>query len=565
MLRHITIRNFVVVAALDAQFEPGLTVLTGETGAGKSILLDALGLLLGDRFELRQLRAGAARAELAAMFEIGDSPTVVAWLAEHELTGEEADRVLVRRTLDAQGKSRGFVNGSPVTLAQLGSLGERLVDLHGQHAHQALEQPQAQRDLVDAFGGFTTLAREVATRWQAWQEAIALRDAAATASAASLLEREILETRMRELAELAVDADEWTVLASAQSRLTHAAELIAATTAGVDALLEGDGNLGSKLAQITQSLRDAATRDPALLPIVALLEPAAIALDEAARSLREYGGHLDLDPAELQRIEERLTAIHDMARKHRVRPEMLPELLTQTRVRLAALAEASDVDALARRVDAAAADYATAASNLAHKRRFAAAELAHRVTAGMQEMAMAGGRLEIAFTRLAQPASYGTEAVELMVASHPKQPLAPLGRVASGGELSRIALAIQVAASEVGDVPTLVFDEVDSGIGGAVAATVGGLLQSLAARRQVLCVTHLPQVAACADAHYLVAKSGDGNTVESTLTRLSDPQRLDELARMLGGAKVTAKTRANAEELLSAHRRRPRSRKPASP
>jgi DNA repair protein RecN (Recombination protein N) len=560
MLRHITIRNFVVVASLDAQFEPGLTVLTGETGAGKSILLDALGLLLGDRFELRQLRAGAARAELAATFDIQDCPAVLAWLAEHELAGEEADRVLVRRVLDAQGKSRGFVNGTPVTLAQLADLGERLVDLHGQHAHQALEKPEAQRGLVDAFGGFTTLAREVASRWHAWQAAIARRDAAAMASESSRREREALTERERELRALGVDATEWTALAAAQTRLANAAELIAAANGGVDALDEGEGNVGAQLAQITQRLRDAAGQDPSLGAIVALLEPAGIQVDEAARALRDYRRRLDLDPAELKRVEERLSAIHDMARKHRVRPEALPALLEETRARLTEIGNDADAGTLARRAEEAAAHYADAAGDLAKKRRFAGSELAHRVTTGMQEMAMEGGRLEIAFAPLAQPASHGQESVEFLVASHPKQPLAPLARVASGGELSRIALAIQVAASEVGDVPTLVFDEVDSGIGGAVAATVGTLLQTLATRRQVLCVTHLPQVAACADAHYLVAKNGNDASVETTLTRLADAERVDELARMLGGSKVTAKTRANAEELRGAHRRRRRTR-----
>ena len=548
MLRLLSIRNFVVVDALDVEFERGLTVLTGETGAGKSILLDALSLLLGDRFELRQLRPGADRAELAAAFDATDVPAVRAWLAELELTGED-DEVLLRRTLDAQGRSRAWINGRPATLAHLKDLGERLVDLHGQHAHQSLAQPVAQRNLVDAFGGFTTLAHEVAESFRVWRAAIDSCAAAAQAALATSTEREFLDARRRELAALAITESEWADLSAAQSRLANAADLIEAATQGGETLSEGDAALTVQLAQLTQRLKAAAAHDPALAEIVALLEPAAVELEEAARALRDYLRRLDLDPKELQRVESRLTAIHELARRHRVRPEALPALLAETEARLTALAESADAELLARRAAEAGAAYRTLAEQLSGKRRFAATELAHRVTAAMQSLSMVGGRLEIALDPLASPASYGLDDVEFRVATHPKQPLAPLARVASGGELSRIALAIQVVASEVGQVPTLVFDEVDSGIGGAVAATVGQLLQALGSDRQVLCVTHLPQVAACADAHFRVTKSGSGDGVRSELTQLSATERVEELARMLGGAAITAKTRAHAREM----------------
>ena len=554
MLRSLAIRNFVVVEALDVEFDAGLTVLTGETGAGKSILLDALGLLLGDRFELRQLRPGAERAELAATFDIADAPAVGAWLAEHELAAE-GDEVLLRRVLDAQGKSRAWINGRPGTLAQLKELGERLVDIHGQHAHQSLAEPEAQRGLIDAFGGFTTLAREVGERFRAWRVAQEQSEAAAHASAATATERAFLDSRRRELAALAVTEAEWGQLSATQSRLANAADLITAASEGTLALSDGDDALTVRVAQLTQRLRAAAAHDAALADVVALLDPAAIQLDEAARALRDYQRRLDLDPDELKRVEDRLSAIHDMARKHRVRPEALPALLAETEARLAALAEAADAQALAARASEAAKQYRQQAEHLIKKRRFAANELAHRVTATMQQLAMTGGRLEIAHEPLAAPASYGLEQVEFRVASHPKQPLGPLARVASGGELSRVALAIQVVASEVGQVPTLVFDEVDSGIGGAVAATVGRLLQELGARRQVLCVTHLPQVAAFADAHFRVTKTGNGTGVTSDLERLAAAARVEELARMLGGAQITAKTRAHAKELFEQHRR----------
>ena len=311
------------------------------------------------------------------------------------------------------------------------------------------------------------------------------------------------------------------------------------------------------MAQLTQRLKASAAHDPALAEIVALLEPAAVELDEAARTLRDYLRRLDLDPKELQRVETRLTAIHDLARRHRVRPEALPALLAETEARLTALAESADAELLARRAAEALTTYRALAEQLSSKRRFAATELGHRVTAAMQALSMAGGRLEIALDPLPSPTSYGLDDVEFRVATHPKQPLAPLARVASGGELSRIALAIQVAASEVGQVPTLVFDEVDSGIGGAVAATVGELLQTLGTDRQVLCVTHLPQVAACADAHFRVTKTGAGDGVRSELTQLSAAERVEELARMLGGAAITAKTRAHAREMRDSGIRTP--------
>ncbi|MDH4181214.1 MAG: DNA repair protein RecN [Betaproteobacteria bacterium] len=554
MLRNLAIRNFVLVDALDVEFGAGFAVLTGETGAGKSILVDALALLLGDRFEPGQLRAGAQRAELAAAFATGDEPGVAAWLVEHELAGD-ADEVLLRRVLDAQGRSRAFVNGHPVTLAQLAELGERLVDIFGQNAHQSLGQAAAQRALVDGFGGFAILARETADAWRKWRVAVERRDAAQSAARASAAEVEFLRERQRELSDLDVSAEEWEALNATQSRLANAASLIAAAGEGEALLAESDDAIATRLAQLVQRLEAAAEHDAALREVVALLVPAAIQVDEAARMLREYRRRLDLDPGELARVEERIAAVHDVARKHRVKAEALPALLAETEARIATLHASADASGLARAAQRAEADYRALAETLSHKRSLAAMELTHRVTEAMQSLAMDGGRFEAAVVPLAEPASFGLESVEFRVATHPKQPSGPLARVASGGELSRIALAIQVVASEVGDTGTLVFDEVDAGIGGAVAATVGRLMQSLGSRRQVLCVTHLPQVAAFADAHFRVTKDGDGDAVTSRVERLSRAQRLEELARMLGGSEVTAKTRAHAKELYEQHRR----------
>jgi len=397
----------------------------------------------------------------------------------------------------------------------------------------------------------------VTEAWRTWRAAAERRDAAASAAQATATEREFLASRKRELAALAVSETEWSELGTAHSRLANASQLIEAATQGEELLSEGDDAISVRLAQFAQRLSGAAAHDPALAEVVALLEPARIQLDEAARALRDYGRRLDLDPAELLRVEERLAAIHDVARKHRVRPEALPALLAETEARLAALAAAVDAESLLRAAEQAEAEYRLLGEALSKKRRFAANELAHRVTGTMQELAMAGGRIEIALLPLAEGASYGFEQIEFRVASHSKQPPGPLSRVASGGELSRIALAIQVVTSEVGHVPTLVFDEVDAGIGGAVAATVGRLLQALGTRRQVLCVTHLPQVAAFADAHYRVTKSDDGGELTSALAELDRAARIEELARMLGGSEVTGKTRAHAKELYEQHRRKP--------
>ena len=556
MLRLLSIRNFVLVDTLDLELDPGFAVLTGETGAGKSILLDALGLLLGDRFEVRQIRPGAERAELAAAFDVGDAPGVRAWLAESDLADGD-EEVLVRRVLDAQGRSRSFVNGHPVTLAQLSALGEQLVDLHGQHAHQSLEHAEEQRNLVDAFGGFTTLTREVGEAWREWRAATERRDAAQNDAQATANEREFLASRKRELATLGATESEWLELNAVHARLANASQLIDAATYGDELLSEGDDAIGSKLAQLTQRLARAVEHDATLADTASLIESASIQLDEAARALRDYRRRLDLDPAELRRVEDRIASIHDVARKHRVRPDSLPSLLAETEARLSVLAASADAERLARDAGEAEARFRVLAEALSKKRRFAASELAHRATESMQALAMTGGRLEIALAALAAPASFGLEQIEFRVAAHAKQAVGPLSRIASGGELSRIALAIQVVTSEVGHVPTLVFDEVDAGIGGAVAATVGKLMQSLGGRRQVLCVTHLPQVAAFADAHYRVVKSGDEATVSSAVAELDRAARTEELARRLGGSEVTAKTRAHARERLEQGRRAP--------
>ena len=554
MLRLLSIRSFAVVEALEIEFEPGFTVLTGETGAGKSILLDALSLLLGGRYETRQLRPGSERAEIVAEFDVAAASGLSAWLDEQDLGNDGA--LLLRRTLDAQGRSRAWINGRPATLSQLGDAGKHLVDLHGQHAYESLGRPETQRQLVDVFGGFAALAREVAVAWRAWREAKERCARGERDSATWLAERDALAARAAELSALGATAAEWHELNAAQSRLANAASLLEAAAAGVAELIESESALNLRLAALIHQLRRAATHDRSLDPIVALADEALVRVDEAGRALRNYRERLDLDPAELARVEERLASIHAIARKHRVAPEALPALAQETDARLAAFSADGDTEVLARAEREALAAYRALARELTAKRKFAAVELAHRVSATMKELAMGSGRFDVGLSPTAEAASFGMETVEFRVATHPKQALGPIARVASGGELSRLALAIQVVLADVGQVPTLIFDEVDVGIGGAVAATVGRLLGQLGARRQVLCVTHLPQVAACADGHYRVTKSGDAERVATELTRLDAAHRVEELARMLGGHEITAKTRAHAKELLAQNQRR---------
>ncbi len=548
MLRLLSIRNFAVVEALDAEFRAGFTVLTGETGAGKSILLDALSLLLGDRFEARQLRPDATRAEISAEFDLGDAPATRRWLGDNDLG--DAESLLLRRVLDAQGRSRAWINGSPATLAQLEAVGEQLIDVHGQHAHQSLGRAETQRSLLDAFGGFSALTAEVAHAWRAWRAAVERQQNAARDASSRVAERDALAARHAELSALGTTALEWTELAAAQSRLAHAAALLEAATIGEAELADGDAALSSRLTALLQRLRQAAAHDKNLDDVVALVDEARIGVDEAGRMLRHYRERLELDPAELARVESRLAAIHDVARKYRVRPEDLPQLCADTAAALEALSADTNIAALAALEAKAKAAFDSLAQGLSAKRKFAAAELGHRISAMMADLAMAGGRVEIALVSLAEPASFGLESVEFLTATHPKQALGPLSRVASGGELSRLGLAIQVALSEVGTVPTLIFDEVDAGIGGGVAAAVGSLLRQVGARRQVLCVTHLPQVAAYADAHCRVTKKTRKNAVTTELAELGKMERVDEIARMLGGHDITAKTRAHAKELL---------------
>ncbi|WGY69049.1 DNA repair protein RecN [Burkholderia cepacia] len=549
MLRHLSIRDFVIVAALDLEFDSGFSVFSGETGAGKSILIDALALALGERADASVVRTGCGRADITAEFTPHDR--VARWLDEHAFDTE--DTVMLRRVIDANGRSRAFINGTSATLAQLRELGEMLVDIHGQHAHQLLMRPDAQRELFDTHAGLVADAANVARAWRVWRDATQAIDAAKAHERELQLEREKLAWQLAELDKLAPQPGEWDEVSNEHKRLSHSANLIEGVRSALNALSESDDAMLAQLGAIVSKLRSLADYDTTLGDALASLEPAEIQLQEAVYSLSHYAQRVDLDPERLAQVETRLDALHSTARKFRLPPDTLHEEHAARRAQLAALDAAADLGALEATQAKAREAYLADARHLSKARAQAAKVLGTAVTAGMQELSMAGGSFEVALAPLADGGPHGLEQVEFRVAGHPGVPLRPLAKVASGGELARISLALAVIASAASPTPTLIFDEVDTGIGGGVAEVVGRLLHQLGRDRQVLCVTHLPQVAARGDHHFQVAKGSDdrGGTV-STVVALDRANRIEEVARMLGGLEITATTRKHAKEMLAA-------------
>ena len=565
MLRHLSIRDFVIVAALDLEFDSGFTVFSGETGAGKSILIDALALALGARADASVVRTGEARADITAEFET--HAQVDQWLDEQALgsasgtnsthgangAGSHDETVMLRRVVDANGRSRAFINGTAATLAQLREVGEMLVDIYGQHAHQLLMRPDAQRELFDTHAGLVDKAAAVSRAWRAWRDRAQAVETAKTRDRELQLERERLAWQLAELDKLAPQPGEWEEVNVEHNRLSHSANLIEGVQGALNALSESDEAMITHLASIVSKLRDLAEIDPALNDALAALEPAEIQLQEAAYSLSHYAQRLELDPDRLAQIERRVDALHSAARKFRLQPQTLPEEHAARRAQLAALDAAADLDSLHAAEAKAKEAYLADAKQLSKARAKAAKALGSAVTTGMQELSMKGGSFEVALVALPEGGAHGLEQVEFRVAGHAGVPLRPLAKVASGGELARISLALAVIASAASPTPTLIFDEVDTGIGGGVAEVVGRLLHQLGRARQVLCVTHLPQVAARGDHHFQVAKASDkkGGTV-SSVTSLDKASRIEEVARMLGGLEITATTRKHAKEMLAA-------------
>jgi DNA repair protein RecN (Recombination protein N) len=551
MLVALAIREFAIVDRLDLEFEPGFTALTGETGAGKSILIDALALALGERADPAVVRAGAERAEVTAEFAIERLSDVQQWLADAALEGDPG-RLLLRRVVERGGRSRAFVNGTAATVQQLAEVSERLIDIHGQHAHQSLTKPAAQRALLDAHTGLGALARDVAAAFREWQRLARARTEQETNAAARTADRESVVWQVDELKKLGLTPGEWDGVQAEQTRLAHAAGLIDGAQAALEALSESEPSAAGALGAAAAKLRALKAYDAALNEPLELLDGAAAQLDEAVHALRRYAERVELDPERLAEVERRVDAIHSTARKFKVSPDTLIELAERLTVRLAELEVAADVDALRAQEEAAKGRYAELAGKLSASRKDAAGKLARQVTAAMKELAMAGGRLEIALRPVDGGTAGGNETVEFLVAANPGAPPQALAKVASGGELSRIGLAVQVITAKSAAVPTLIFDEVDAGIGGAAAEVVGRKLRTLGRERQVLCVTHLAQVAAQAAQQWSVAKLTVGGTTRSRVVALDDKGRIEEIARMLGGVEITATTRRHAQEMLGA-------------
>lgn len=543
-LKSISLRDFVIVQALDLDLGSGFTVLTGETGAGKSILIDALQLALGARADAGMVREGAQRCEISAEFD--SPPSLRGWLDEAGFTAN--DTLLLRRTVDTQGKSRAWINGSAATASQLKEIADKLVDIHGQHAWQSLTRPDAVRGLLDSYGGVN--GDRLGERWHDWRRAKKALADACSAQDTLQRERERLAWQIGELDKLAPLPDEWNELNTQHSRLSNAQTLRDAVQTALDALAEAEHNATSLLGRALNALQSQSHIEPQFNAVTEVLSSALAQTEDAVHSLNSYARHAELEPQRLNELDTRLGLWVSLARRYKRQPADLPELLASWRSELQKLDEAADLALLEKLEKQAHGKYLDEAKTLSKLRAKAAPALAKAITQAMQGLGMQGGQFAVALNTLEQPAQYGLEQAEFLVAGHSGSTPRPVGKVASGGELSRIALAIAVTTSQLGEAQTLIFDEVDSGVGGAVAETVGRLMKQLGKDRQVMAVTHLPQVAACSDQHLVVAKASENGNTFSTVAPVTGEARVLEIGRMLGGEKLSTTTLAHAKEML---------------
>lgn len=551
MLTHLGISNYTLVDHLDLELKPGMTAITGETGAGKSVLLDALGLTLGDRADADRIRAGQERAEVSATFDIARLPAARQWLKEHELD-MEGDECLLRRVITAEGRSRAYINAQPVTISQLRELGQMLIDIHAQHEHQSLLKRETQCRLLDEFGGHEALVDQVGDAWRQWQSSLARytdlkENAEETTARVQLLRYQVdeldqLGLQPGEVEQLELEQKD---LANGEAILHNSYQLVALCGGEDQSILEGI----NRARHIAEDLPE---HIPVFREVAQLLASAEIQLSEAQHELERYIDNFELDPERLQFVEERLSAIFDIARKHRVRPEELADLHHQLSEELLGLTGADgDLDQLALKVEAQEKQYLELASRLSAQRQTAAAKLAKAVNQQLKKLAMEHARLEIALAQAPKPMASGLEEVQIVISTNPGQPLKPLAKIASGGELSRISLAIQVVTAQTSAAPTLVFDEIDVGIGGATANTVGQLLRQLGDKAQIICVTHLAQVASKAHNHLRVNKLTSGKTASTTLEQLDHEQKVEEIARMIGNNRMTEASLQHAREMIT--------------
>jgi DNA repair protein RecN (Recombination protein N) len=552
MLLSLHIRDFAIIDELEVEFSPGMSALTGETGAGKSILLGALGLLLGDRADAGSVRHGCERAEISAAFDLSSCPAAGDWLLAHDMDSDEDCQL--RRVISREGRSRAYINGSTVPVASLRELGEHLVDIHGQHEHQSLLRRDLQRQLLDNHGGHAALLDELKNIHQDWNHVRAtIRDLVGDDKDRDT-RLEFLRFQLQELDALAPQPDESEQLHTELARLSNAGQLIETCRSHLQQLYEDDASAHDRLGKAADDLAAVADLDPTFREAGELFNNALIQLQEGIDQLRHCEERLELDPERLQWVEQRLDALHGAARKHRIEAEQLPGFHQRLLADIADLEQADEkLATLERHKLELESSYRKTARRLHTRRCKTAARISTRVSEAMQALGMQGGRFEIQVNDNGKPESLsdqGTDTIEFLVSANPGQPLKPLNKVASGGELSRISLAIQVVAAHDTVIPTLIFDEVDSGVGGAVAETVGRQLQALGVHRQVLCVTHLAQVAAQAHNHLQVQKQRQGDTTRTRVERLSAQQRIDEIARMLGGRTITDSTLQHAQEML---------------
>jgi len=582
MLLSLEVRDFVIVEQAAIEFESGMTVLTGETGAGKSILIDALGLVLGARAEAGMVRSGAERAEVSALFALPQSalskPSEVsdrdafspdsdpdpqedqqdaaavgprAWLEAQGFSNEEGT-VLLRRSLDTQGRSRAWINGRSATTQQLRALGAGLLDIHGQHAHQTLLRAGTQRTLIDDYADASERVKQVSQAWKTWQDCESALNEWATREEALAQEREALQYERDDLEPISLTPQGWQDLQAEHSRLAHASSLLESTQWGLDRLSEGDDDVLSQIQMLVQRLTDLETIDPSLGGPRALIQSAVIALDEAVSDLRRYAHGIECDPGRLAEVEDHMQRVMACARRYRINPDQMHERLTAVRARLDALEMQGSREQLMKTRDAAREQYNVCAKQLSQSRKEAADRLALAVTSTIHDLAMSDGQFVVQMHPLPSGSAHGNEQIEFCLSAYKGQTPSPLAKTASGGELSRISLAIQTVLAQVSRTPTLIFDEVDTGIGGRVAEIVGRLLHQVGRRCQVMCVTHLPQVAAWADHHLTVLKESTDGAPISHIKRLDEDGRVDEVARMLGGVAITTTTLQHARELIAA-------------
>ena len=561
MLQALSIRDFIIVETLDLEFSQGFTTLTGETGAGKSILIDALSLALGARNDGEVTRKGADKADISASFFIKNNSLAKNWLLENELEVDQENQgeLILRRVIYADGRSRGFINGVASTIAQLKDLGECLIDIYSQNAHHSLLKPATQRELLDEFAGATALSNQAASQYRAWAKLNRQRLELEKNSAALKDELAELRDKTRDLKQLNFDAEEWADLQAEHHRLANGASLLAGLEACIALLSENEPSVESMLAQVQNKLIGLVEFDTQLKEAADGVDSALIQVAEAARALNRYLQRAELDPARLAEVENRIQAVHNTARKYRIKPEELSEMLATDLARMLALESFANDGALVKLEMEALSVYQASAKQLSVKRQQSAKTLSQKISLEMQRLSLSGGRFEVALNAC-EPSANGLETVEFLVAGHAGVEPRPLNKVASGGELSRISLALHVtlALNSLGDgqgaaqnsVPCMIFDEVDVGIGGGVAEVVGQLLKQLGVERQVLVITHLPQVAAQAAQHLQVSKTQTNGATLSHIQALSKTERVEEIARMLGGIQITETTRSHAKEML---------------